>query len=65
MKQNDSTELFGNALVNVYDKHPPDPTTRAPQVPSSPPRGWSGAGVGVGMLRGGGDSKFIQEFEIY
>ena len=25
-----------------------------PQAPSCPPRGWSGAGVGVGMLRGGG-----------
>ena len=28
------------------------PTTRVPQVRSCPPRGWSGAGVGVGMLRG-------------
>ena len=24
-------------------------------------RGWSGAGVGVGVLRGGGDSKIIQD----
>ena len=28
------------------------PTTRAPQVRSCPTRGWSGAGVGVGMLSG-------------
>ena len=28
------------------------PTTRVPQAPSCPPRGWSGAGVGVGILRG-------------
>ena len=30
------------------------PTTRVPQIRSCPPRGWSGAGVGVGMLRGRG-----------
>ena len=28
---------------------------RVPQAPSCPPRMWSGAGVGVGMLRGSGD----------
>ena len=28
------------------------PTTRVPQAPSCPPRGWSGARVGVGILRG-------------
>ena len=32
------------------------PTNRVPQVLSCPPRGGAGARVGVGMLRGGGDS---------
>ena len=34
-------------------------STRVPQVRSSPARGWSVAGVGVGMLRSVGDSLII------
>ena len=37
-----------------------DSTTRVPQARSCPARGWSGAGVGVGMLRGAGDSLFLK-----
>ena len=34
-----------------------------PLTPSCPPGGRSGAGVGVGMLRGAGNSKIIQDFK--
>ena len=34
-------------------------TTRVPQVRSYPPRGWPGAGVGVGMLGSRGFSWFL------
>ena len=36
---------------------PKPPRARVSQAPSCPPRGLSGAGVGVGMLRGAGDSR--------
>ena len=40
-------------------------TRCVPRVPSCPPSGWSSARVRVGMLRGGGDSKIIQDLLIY
>ena len=40
-------------LVGINIHVPPMvPTTRFPHVASCPPRGWSGAGVGVGILSG-------------
>ena len=37
-------------------------TTRVPKIRSCPPRGWSGAGVGVGMLRGNREFTKIRRY---
>ena len=58
-------------MIDTNLSRKPSWTTRVPQVLPCPPRGWSGARVGVGMLRGAGDSLLeksigfkVQSFKI-
>ena len=47
------TNMKSKSLIFQLKRH--GPTARVPHVRSCPPRRWSGAGVGVGMLRDAGD----------